>query len=128
LTEGKGGVDFRFPAKLCHGCHLRDNCRSPDSNNSAPRNVFISFYRDQVDAAQQFNQSEIAKAGLKERMNIERLIYCLTNIYGARKAHSYDQARADFQLKMQATAFNLRQLVREVLKKRARGGVCPVAA
>jgi hypothetical protein len=88
----------------------------------------VSFYRDQIEAAQEFNQTEIAKAGLKERMNIERLIYCLTNIYGARKAHSYGQARADFQLKMQATAQNLRQLVREVLKIQARGGVCPVAA
>lgn len=128
LTDGKGGADFRFPAKLCRDCPLRDKCRGPDNKKSAPRNVFISFYRDQVEAAQQFNQTEIAKAGLKERMNIERLIYCLTNIYGARKAHSYGQARADFQLKMQATAQNLRQLVREVLKKRARGGVCPVAA
>jgi len=127
-TESKGGVDFRFPAKLCRDCPLWDKCRGPDGKKSALRNVFISFYRDQVQVAQEFNQTELAKAGLKERMNIERLIYCLTNIYGARKAHSYGQARADFQLKMQATAFNLRQLVREVLKKRARGGICPVAA
>jgi hypothetical protein len=126
-TEGKGGYDFRFPAKLCRGCPLRDKCRGPDSKKSAPRNVFISFYRDQVEAAQEFNQTDVAKAGLKERMNIERLIYCLTHIYGARKAHSYGQARADFQLKMQATAQNLRQLVREVLKKQTQGGVCPVA-
>jgi len=128
LTEGKGGADFRFPAKLCRDCPLWDKCRGPDSKKSTPRNVFISFYRDQIEAAQEFNQTEIAKAGLKERMNIERLIYGLTNIYGARKAHSYGQARADFQLKMQATAQNLRQLVRELLKKQARGGVCPVTA
>jgi hypothetical protein len=51
----------------------------------------------------------------------------LTNIYGARKALSYGQKRADFQLKMQTTAQNLRQLIREVLKKQTRGGVCPVA-
>jgi hypothetical protein len=127
-TEGKGGVDFRFPAKLCRDCPLWDKCRGPDSKKSAPRNVFISFYRDQVEAAQEFNQTDVAKAGLKERMNIERLIHCLTNIYGARKAHSYGQARADFQLKMQATAQNFRQLVREVLKKRTQGGVCPVTA
>jgi hypothetical protein len=117
LTEGKGGADFRFPAKLCRNCPLWDKCRGPDSKKSAPRNVFVSFYRDQVEAAQQFNQTDTAKQGLKERMNIERLIYGLTNIYGARKAHSYGQERTDFQLKMQATAFNLRQLVRELLKK-----------
>ena len=127
LTDGKGGADFRFPAKLCRDCPLWDKCRSPDGKKSALRNVFISFYRDQVEAAQDFNQTDRAKAGLKERMNIERLIYCLTNIYGARKAHAYGQKRADFQLKMQTTAQNLRQLVREVLKKQSRDGVCPVA-
>jgi hypothetical protein len=128
-TEGKGGFDFRFPAKLCRDCPLWDKCRAPDSKKSAPRNVFISFYRAEVEAAQEFNQTDLAKQGLKERMNIERLIYALTNIYGARKAHAYGQARADFQLKMQATAFNLRQLVRELLKKpTAQAGVCPVAA
>jgi hypothetical protein len=118
-TEGKGGFDFRFPARLCRDCPLWDKCRGPQSNKSAPRNVFISFYRDEVQAAQQFNQTEVAKAGLKERMNIERIIYCMTHIYGARHAHAYGQPRTDFQLKMQATAFNLRQLVREVLKKQA---------
>jgi hypothetical protein len=128
-TEGKGGVDFRFPAKLCRACPLWDQCRGPDSKKSAPRNVFISFYRDQVQAALEFNQSDTFKQGIKVRMNIERLIYCLTNIYGARKAHSYGLRRTDFQLKMQATAFNLRQLVREVLKKRPpQGALRPVVA
>ncbi len=129
LTEGKGGADFRFPAKLCRDCPLWDKCRGPDSKKSVPRNVFISFYRDEVEAAQLFNQTDIAKQGLKERMNIERQIYCLTNIHGARHAQSYGQERTDYQLKMQATAQNLRQLVREVVKKRApKGGACPVAA
>jgi hypothetical protein len=129
LTEGKGGADFRFPAKVCRDCPLWQQCRGPDSQPSAPRNVFISFYRAEVQAAQAFNQSDTAKQGLKARMNIERHIYALTNIFGARRAQSYGQARTDFQLKMQATAFNLRQLVREMAKKPApRGGVCPVVA
>jgi len=129
LTEGKGGADFRFPAKLCRDCPLWDECRGPDGKKSVPRNVFISFYRDEVAAAQEFNQTDIAKQGLKERMNIERQIYSLTNIYGARYAQSYGQERTDYQLKMQATAQNLRQLVREMVKKRGpKGGVWPVAA
>jgi transposase len=128
-TDSKGGVDFRFPAKLCRGCPFWDKCRGPDSKKSAIRNVFISFYRDQVEAAREFNQTDTFKQGIKKRMNIERIIYCLTNIYGARKAHSYGLARADYQLKMQAAAFNLRQLVRDADKKRpAKAGVCPVAA
>lgn len=129
LTEGKGGVDFRFPAHLCRDCPLWDKCRAPDSNKSAARNVFLSFYRDQVEAAQLFNQTDTAKQGLKERMNVERQIYALTHIYGARHAHSYGLPRTDYQLKMQATALNLRQLVRELVKKRAsQGGVRPLAA
>jgi len=99
------------------------------------RSVFISFYHDQIEKAQQFNQSDIFKEGIKKRMHIERIIFCLTNIYGARRAHAYGQKRADYQLKMQATAFNLRQLVREMIKKRGPdlaepptwGEVCPVA-
>jgi hypothetical protein len=91
--------------------------------------VFISFYRAKVATAQEFNRTDTAKQGLKARMNIERHIFCLTHFYGARYAHSYGQERTDYQLKMQATAFNLRQLVREMLKKSAtRGGVCPTAA
>jgi hypothetical protein len=128
LTPDKGGADFRFPAKLCRECPLWDKCRGADGKKSVPRNVFISFYREEVAAAQEFNQTDTAKQGLKTRMNIERHIYCLTHIYGARHAHSYGQERTDFQLKMQATAFNLRQLVREVGKKQAaRGGLRPVA-
>lgn len=129
LTEDKGGADFRFSVKCCRGCDHWDQCRGPDSKKSQPRNVFISFYRDQLEAAQQFNETDIAKQGLKERMNVERQIYALTNIYGARHAHSYGLKRTDYQLKMQATAYNLRQLVREMLKKQpSQGGVCPTAA
>jgi transposase len=128
-TEGKGGLDFRFPATLCRDCPLWDKCRSQGGKKSAARNVFISFYRDQVEAARQFNQSDTFKQGIKKRMNVERIIYCLTNIYGARYAQSYGQNRADYQLKMQATGFNLRQLVREVSKKHppAQAGVRPLA-
>lgn len=116
--KSEGGVQFRFPAKLCRDCPLWNQCRGPDGNKSAHRQVFISFYRDQLQAAQDFNQSDTFKQGIKKRMNVERLIFCLTNIHGARHAHSYGQKRTNFQLKMQATAFNLRQLVREMVKKR----------
>ena len=126
LTQDKGGADFRFSVKCCRGCDHWDKCRGPDSKKSQPRHVFISFYRDQLEAAQQFNQTDIAKQGLKERMNVERQIYSLTNIYGARHAHSYGLKRTDYQLKMQATAHNLRQLVREMVKKYpSQGRVCP---
>ena len=128
-VDSKGGWDFRFPAKVCRDCPFWDQCRNPDAKKSAHRTVFISFYRDQVEAAQLFNQTDTFKQGIKKRMNIERLIYCLTHIYGSRKAQAYGQKRTDYQLKMQAAAFNLRQLVREMDKKlHAQAAVCPVAA
>jgi hypothetical protein len=119
LTEGKGGPDFRFPANLCRDCPLWDPCRGPDSKKSVPRGVFISFYRAHIDAALTFNQSDTFKQGIKQRMNIERHIFVLTHFFGARYAQSYGLPRTDFQLKMQAAAFNLRQLVRQLLKKRS---------
>jgi hypothetical protein len=126
--KSEGGVQFRFPAKLCCDCPLWDQCRGPHGKKSAHRQVFISFFRDQLEAAQTFNQSDTFKQGIKQRMNIERLIFCLTNIHGARRAHAYGLQRTDYQLKMQTTAFNLRQLVREMTKKRGPSldVVCPV--
>jgi hypothetical protein len=119
LTEGKGGADFRFPANLCRDCPLWNPCRGPDRKKSVPRGVFISFYRAHLEAALTFNQSDTFKEGIKQRMNIERHIFVLTHFFGARHAQSYGLPRTDFQLKMQAAAFTLRQLVREVLKKRS---------
>ena len=118
LTD-RGGVLFRFSPNLCRACPLWDACRGPDGKKSAKRSVFISAYRAHIDEALIFNQSDTFKQGIKARMNIERLIFNLTNIHGARHAQSYGQARADYQLKMQATAFNLRQLVREMAKKKS---------
>jgi len=43
LTEGRGGADFRFPAKLCRDCPLWDQCRGPDSKKSTPRSVFMKL-------------------------------------------------------------------------------------
>jgi len=128
-TTTGGGVDFRFPAKLCRACPLWNQCRGPDSGPRSHRTIFISFYRDELEAARLFNQTDTFKAGIKQRMGIERIIFNLTNLHGARQAHSYGQARTDYQLNMQAAAFNLRQLVREMDKKKAAGGgVCPAAA
>jgi hypothetical protein len=96
--KSQGGIQFRFPAKLCRNCPLWNQCRGPDSKKSAMRSVFISFYRDQIEKAQEFNLSDTFKAGIKQRMNVERIIFCLTHIYGARYAHSYGQERTDYQL------------------------------
>lgn len=108
----RSGYDFRFTAKMCRGCPLWDQCRDPKANPQGHRTVFMSHYRPQIEAALVYNRSEEFKQKIKERSQIERLIYNLTHIHGARQARSTGLPKANFQLRMAATAFNIRQLLR----------------
>ncbi len=53
------------------------------------------------------------KIEIKQRPGVERIIYNLTNIHGARRCHSVGLEKANFQLRMAATAFNIRQFIRQ---------------
>jgi len=74
--------------------------------------VFISFYRERIAEALDYNRTDEFKVEIKQRPRIERLIYNLTNLHGARRCKAVGLAKANFQLRMAATAFNLRQLIR----------------
>ena len=82
-------------------------------NPKARRKVFISFYRGQVEAALEYNRTPLFKIEIKERPRVERIIYNLTHIHGARRCRSVGLEKANFQLKMAATAFNIRQFIRQ---------------
>lgn len=107
-----GGRAFRFTYKMCQGCPLTDKCRKPDANPKSRRSVFVSYYRDYNLAALEYNKSDQFKIDIKRRPLIERIIFNLTNIHGARRAKSTSKPKANFQLRMAATAFNIRQLLR----------------
>lgn len=124
LKPGADGDEFRFTAKMCQGCpfwitpeQLAANpgllhCRMPDCKPNSHRQVFISHYRPFLLAALAYNRTEAFKQEMKQRPLVERLIFNLTHYFGARHARSTGLAKVNFQIRMAATAFNLRQLIR----------------
>jgi len=106
------GDDFRFTAALCQGCPFWQQCRDSKSKPDSHRMVFVSDYRPQVEAAREYNKTDDFKKDMKLRPLIERVIYNLTNIHSGRRASRTGKRNADFQARMNATAFNLRQWMR----------------
>lgn len=105
------GLNFRFPVSACKDCPFFKKCRG-DSNPKYQRTVFISDYRSFAEEAILYNQTEQAQSELKQRPIIERHIYNLTNLFGARRAKSYGLIKVNFQVRMAAMAFNIRQFLR----------------
>ena len=62
-----------------------------------------------MNAARAYAQTDDFKADLKRRPLVERIIACLTRYHGARRARRRGRLYADFQSKLSATAFNLKQ-------------------
>ena len=132
LKPGSDGIEFRFTAKMCRGCPFwlsaeqlalnptLPHCRLPDGQPNAHRDVFISDYRPYILAAAAYNQTEQFKRDIRQRPLIERIIFNLTHYFGARHARSTGLAKVNFQLRMAATAFNLRQLVRRLTPHQTR--------
>ncbi len=107
--SGDGRV-FRFSAAQCLACPLWQQCRDPkqppDSNSK--RQVFISDYRPEVEAARLYNLSDDFKADLKLRFRVEQIIAHQTRYNGGRVARFIGLAKCDFQAKMCAMALNLK--------------------
>lgn len=124
VKPGAEGDEFRFTSKMCQGCpfwlsveQLATNptlphCRTPDCKPKSHRQVFITHHRDYLLAALEYNQTEQFKQEMRQRPLIERIIFNLTHFFGARYARSTGLPKANFQVRMAAAAFNLRQLVR----------------
>jgi IS5 family transposase len=140
------GWTYRFSAGQCQGCPLWDACRGPRTEateeatlpTSTPqakhtpqakrkgtkatghRQVFISSYRSAQRGAILYTQSEAFKADMKQRCAIERVIAALVRYNGARRARSTGLAKADFQVRMAAVAFNLKHwLVMRLAQEKA---------
>lgn len=111
-SGGGDGRTFRFFAWQCRDCPLAAQCRGAQVGSGAMRQVFISDYRPQVEAARAYNQTAEFKAEMKLRPAVERLIAGLVRYNGARNADRRGLANADFQMKMCATAFNLKTWLR----------------
>jgi hypothetical protein len=108
--SGSGdGRNFRFSADQCAGCPLWEQCRDPEANPEGMRQVFISDYRPLLDDARAYNQTDDFKADMKLRPIIEQIIAALTRYNGGRRASGRGNDKADFQAKMNATAFNIKR-------------------
>ncbi len=114
-SRGEGRL-FRFFD--CAGCPLIKQCRDPKSDPAHMRQVFMSDYRDLLETARAYNQSEEGQADRKKRTLVERIIANLTRYHDARQARRRGQENADDQAKKAGAAFNLRQWLR-LRKQRA---------
>lgn len=108
--SGSGdGRNFRFLGRLhCAGCPLWDRCRTQKPGSKAIRNVFISDYRREFEAALAYMLTPDFKVDMRLRPLVERIIAALVRYNGARRARRRGQDKADFQAKMNATAFNIK--------------------
>jgi hypothetical protein len=128
-AHNRDGREFRFHAYQCwsceppahmneadltHRCPLWEKCRGVKQGPGARRRVFISDYRDEVIAAQVYNQSEEFEADLRQRPQIERVVFELTHYNGARHCRKRGLINADWQAKMCAVAYNLKCWMRRL--------------
>ena len=121
--NGKGDT-FHFSPEMCQGCPFWQSaeeieqhpnqpyCRNPKSKETSSRTVFISNFRPQIETAIEYNSTAQFKEEMKRRPIVERIIFNLTHIHGARLAKSVGLDKANFQARMAATTFNIRQLLR----------------
>lgn len=108
------GRDFRFLASHCCDCPLWRQCRPASQvvNGRSRRLVYISDYRAELRALYAAVLTVEFAALYKRRSAVERVIAILIRYHGARNATGIGLAHVDFQMKMAATAYNLRTWVR----------------
>ena len=116
--SGEGQV-FRFSPQQCAGCPLSQACRGDKLPAGHIRQVFISDHRSVLAQARTYAQTPEFQADLKLRATIERHIANLVRYHGARHAQRRGLPKCDYQAKMNATAFNLRQWLRQLERRTA---------
>jgi hypothetical protein len=132
-TRGDGRK-FRFVPRLCWQgkppgrmqdadlslrCPLWEQCRDPKQGPRSLRQVFISDYRTQVEAAQAYNRTAAYQLDHKLRQRVERVIAELVRYNGARRCRRVGLLPADWQAKMSATAYNLKWWMRRLGRAQA---------
>jgi hypothetical protein len=78
------GVFFRFTAAMCRGCPLWSDCRDPESKPNAHRTVYVSDYLPYLRAAARFNATEVGKALLRSRWQVEPTVAWLVRACAVR--------------------------------------------
>lgn len=101
-------------ADLSKRCPLWEQCRDSRQGPHAMRQVFISDYREQALAAQQYNQTDEFRQEMKKRPLVERVIFELAHYNGARQCRRRGRGYTDWQAKMAATAYNIKFWMRRL--------------
>jgi hypothetical protein len=111
-SQSGQGRTFRFSAEQCRSCPLVQQCRGDEVPPDNMRQTFVSDHRSVLAQARTYAQTDAFQQDMKARATIERLIANLVRYHGARYARRRGQRLCDFQVKMNAMAFNIRQWMR----------------
>lgn len=106
--NGEGHL-FRFPPSLCADCNKAKDCRGKGKSTKTRRDVFISFYYFDVKETLAYSKTDEFKNDIKFRSQVERVIAGLVLHNGARRAYSRGLKKVDYQLKMNAVAYNAKR-------------------
>jgi len=112
-SQSGEGRAFRFSAPQCSGCPLSQLCRGDKLAPDRMRQVFISDHRSLLAQARTYAQTPDYQEDMKLRSTVERHIANLVRYHGARQAQRRGLPKCDYQAKMNAVAFNLRQWLRQ---------------
>lgn len=117
-SQSGDGWNYRFSSEQCRECPLAARCRKPDARAASPRTFFINDYRHHQRKALAYLRTDAFQQDMRLRPAIERIIACLVRYHGARHAHGYGLANADYQAHMAAMAFNLKTWVKLINERR----------
>ncbi len=105
------GDNFRFVAGQCVNCPFLKQCRGSETPLTTHKSIFISDYQAAKQQLETYSQTDEFKQDMKLRPQVERVIAGLVLHNDARRARFRGKAKVDFQMKMCATAYNLKRWV-----------------
>lgn len=103
--KGRPGVEFRFPAEVCHACPVRAQC----VGGTAGRSVFVGMHEERMAAARAAQDDPTTRALLRKRAKVERKIDHLQDL-GMRKTRYRGRTKTLLQLLLAAAVANFNRL------------------
>jgi hypothetical protein len=108
--SGSGdGWNYRMPAAICYQCPLNWECRQDKVQPHLFRQFYVTNHREPLLQALAYAETEEFKLDMKLRPQVERVIAGLVLHCGARHAIFRGLEKVDYQVKMQATVYNLKR-------------------
>jgi hypothetical protein len=104
---GADGVHFRYLASQCRDCPFWDECRGAESKAKGHRTVYVTPYHLYLRDAARVNATDVGKALLKSRWQVEPTIAWLVRYQGCRQARRLGLAAAQCQLFQACAVRNL---------------------